>query len=121
MLVVTETMFVKIMRDYSSHTFSKDALKLIYEYYNSQKNFHVEFREMDIEIAFNEESYLDCVNDKDILIEEVDEATLDAVGFDAGIPSEKIDLIKSTISDFFDEKGIWVGFTSTTVVYESSR
>lgn len=114
MLVVTESMFVKIMQEYSYHGFSKEALTLIHEYYNSQEDSHVEFREMDVDMAFIEESYLDCVNDNDILIEGVDEATLDAVG----VESENIDLIRSTISDFFKEKGIWFAFTSSTVVYE---
>ena len=113
MLTVIETMFVRAMLDYSPAAFSEEALKLIYQHYHQNDDSHVEFREMDVEMAFEEESYFDCVENNDIPLEGLEEVSSEF---------EKVELIKQAISSFLNAKGVLIGFTSAhTVVYENRR
>ena len=111
MLSVTEAMFVRVMCDYSPVAFSEEALKLIYRYYNCDDSSRIEFREMDVEMAFNEESYFDCAENNDIPLEGLEKASSSF---------ERDELVKQAISTFLEAKGTLVGFTDNhTVVYET--
>jgi len=96
------------MSNYSPLLFSSEALKLIYKHY-SERGIDIDFREMDIELGFCEQSYFDCVKDNDIPVEGLVESDSEY---------EKMEIAKSAISDFLGAKTDVMGFTSHhTVVY----
>jgi len=109
MLILTEAMFAQIMFNYSPLLFSREALKLIYEYCRQQDTEPTEFYEMDVEISFTEESFFDCVEDNNIAVADLTKADSE---------KQKIEITKSAISDFLGGKTNVLGFTSHhTVVY----
>jgi hypothetical protein len=113
MLIVTEKMFRDVMGSAYPLSFSQEALELIHQYFSQEKSCHTEFRPMDIDINFNEESYFDCVENNDVPIEGLEEASSEF---------ERIEIVKEAISTFLEEKGTLVGFTSRhTVVYKTNR
>lgn len=112
MLIITETMFVRTMLSESPVAFSEEALKLIYHHYRVNDS-QVEFRVADVELSFEEESYFDCIENNDIPLEGLEEASSEY---------KKTKLIKRAISNSLNSKGALIGFTSAhTVVYENRR
>lgn len=111
MLIVTETMFVRTMLNESPVAFSEEALKLIYQHY-CQEDVDVDFRVADVELAFNEESYFECVENNDIPLEGLEKASSEY---------EKTEFVKRAIAKFLESANALIGFTTRhTVVYKTN-